>query len=66
MPSLNGLREYKYYLIGEMKRCPTEKKKLNKLTREIDKEIKKLLTQQDARTTDRIRKENDPAFYKSL
>lgn len=38
---INGLREYKYWLIGTM--TPENKKEINKRTREIDKEIKKLL-----------------------
>ena len=38
---INGLREYKYWLIGTI--TPENKKEINKRTREIDKEIKKLL-----------------------
>lgn len=38
---INGLREYKYWLIGTI--TTENKKEVNKRTREIDKEIKKLL-----------------------
>lgn len=41
MSKINGLREYKYWLIGTI--TPKNKKEINKRTREIDKEIKKLL-----------------------
>lgn len=41
---INGLREYKYWLIGII--TPENKKEINKRTREIDKEIKKLLKKQ--------------------
>lgn len=41
MSTINGLREYKYWLIGTI--TPENKKEINKRTREIDKEIKKLL-----------------------
>ena len=38
---INGLREYKYWLIGTI--TPENKKEINRLTRQIDKEIKRLL-----------------------
>ena len=43
MTSIQGLREYKKYLIQQMKENKADKKYLNKQTREIDKQIKKLL-----------------------
>lgn len=39
--SLNGLREYKKYLIGTI--TPENKKEINRQTRQIDKQIKELL-----------------------
>ena len=39
--TINGLREYKRYLIGTI--TPENKKEINKLTRNIDKEIKRLI-----------------------
>lgn len=39
--SINGLREYKKYLIGTI--TFENKKEINKLTRQIDKQIKELL-----------------------
>ena len=41
--SIQGLREYKKYLIGTI--TPENKKEINKLTREIDKKIKELLNE---------------------
>ena len=41
--SLKGLREYKRYLIGTI--TPENKKEINKLTRQIDKQIKELLNE---------------------
>lgn len=38
--SVKGLKEYKYYLIGQI--TSENKKEINKLTRKLDKEIKKL------------------------
>lgn len=35
--SVKGLKEYKYYLIGQI--TPENKKEINRLTRKIDKEI---------------------------
>ena len=44
---LSGLRAYKEYLIGCIKNATTkkEKKERNKQTRQIDKEIKRLLSE---------------------
>jgi len=42
---INGLREYKYWLIGTI--TPENKKEINKRTREIDKEIKRLLKERE-------------------
>lgn len=39
--SVSGLREYKYYLIGTI--TQENKKEINKLTRQIDKQIKEEL-----------------------
>ena len=39
--SVSGLREYKYYLIGTI--THENKKEINKLTRQIDKQIKEAL-----------------------
>ena len=47
--SINGLREYKKYLIGTI--TPENKKEINKLTRQIDKQIKDLLNES---TTDNM------------
>ena len=47
---INGLREYKYWLIGTI--TPENKKEINRLTRQIDKEIKRLLINEN--TTDTI------------
>lgn len=41
--SIKGLKEYKYYLIGTI--TADNKKEINKLTRQIDKQIKELLQQ---------------------
>lgn len=41
--TINGLREYKKYLIGTI--TPENKKEINKLTRKIDKQIKELLNE---------------------
>lgn len=41
--SLNGLREYKRYLIGTI--TAENKKEINRLTRHIDKQIKELLNE---------------------
>lgn len=41
MVSIKGLREYKKYLIGTINNG--NKKEINKLTRNIDKQIKKML-----------------------
>ena len=41
--SIQGLREYKEYLIGTI--TPENKKEINKLTRQIDKKIKELLNE---------------------
>lgn len=38
---IKGLREYKKYLISTIN--PENKKEINRLTRQIDKEIKRLL-----------------------
>lgn len=47
--SIQGLREYKKYLIGTI--TPKNKKEINKLTRQIDKQIKELLNEN---TTDNM------------
>ena len=47
--TLKGLREYKEYLIGTI--TPENKKEINKLTRQIDKQIKELLNEN---TTDNM------------
>ena len=47
---INGLREYKYWLIGTI--TPENKKEINRLTRQIDKEIKRLIINDN--TTDTI------------
>ena len=47
MTSIQGLRKYKKYLIQQMKENKADKKYLNKQTREIDKQIKKLLKEQN-------------------
>lgn len=48
MSKIKGLREYKKYLIGTIN--PENKKEINRLTRQIDKDIKRLLI--DDNTTD--------------
>lgn len=50
MSTINGLREYKYWLIGTI--TPENKKEINRLTRQIDKEIKRLIINDN--TTDTI------------
>lgn len=41
MSTIKGLREYKQYLLGTI--TTENKKEINRLTRQIDKEIKRLL-----------------------
>ena len=41
MSTIKGLRDYKQYLIGTI--TTENKKEINRLTRQIDKEIKRLL-----------------------
>lgn len=41
MSTIKGLRDYKQYLIGTI--TVKNKKEINRLTRQIDKEIKRLL-----------------------
>ena len=41
MTTIKGLRDYKKYLIGTI--TTENKKEINRLTRQIDKEIKRLL-----------------------
>ena len=41
MSKIKGLREYKKYLIGTI--TTENKKEINRLTRQIDKDIKRLL-----------------------
>ena len=41
MSTVKGLREYKKYLISTIN--PENKKEINRLTRQIDKKIKRLL-----------------------
>ena len=48
MSKIKGLREYKKYLIGTI--TTENKKEINRLTRQIDKEIKRLLINEN--TTD--------------
>ena len=48
MSKIKGLREYKKYLISTIN--PENKKEINRLTRQIDKDIKRLLI--DDNTTD--------------
>lgn len=47
--SIKGLREYKTYLIGTI--TPENKKEINRLTRQIDKKIKKMLNECSTGTT---------------
>lgn len=48
--SLNGLREYKKYLIGTI--TPENKKEINRQTRQIDKKIKEMLNERTADTNE--------------
>lgn len=48
--SLNGLREYKKYLIGTI--TPENKKEINRQTRQIDKKIKEMLNEDTTDTTE--------------
>jgi mRNA-degrading endonuclease RelE of RelBE toxin-antitoxin system len=50
--SINGLKEYKKYLIGTI--TPENKKEINRLTRQIDKQIKELLNENNTNYTNSI------------
>ena len=49
MSTIKGLRDYKQYLIGTI--TVKNKKEINRLTRQIDKEIKRLLINENTTYT---------------